>query len=69
MAQPAQPAQPQQPPAEQPDKPDDSAAIQGEILPLDDLLNFAEIDPGDIESAAQWWDEHASAKWSGGLDG
>ena len=43
-------------------------SIQGEPLPLDELLDFATIDPADIESAADWWDENASEQWIGALD-
>ena len=56
MAQP-----PQAPQAPQPD-------IQGDPLDLETLLDFAQIDPADIESAADWWDNHASAEWVGALD-
>ena len=42
--------------------------IQGEPLPLDELLDFATIDPSDLESAADWWDEYASPEWVGALD-
>lgn len=52
------------PKPEQPDKPN----IQGEPLPLDELLDFATVDPADIESAADWFDEHASDGWQGALD-
>lgn len=43
-------------------------SIQGEPLPLDELLDFATIDPADVESAIQWWDENASSEWVGALD-
>ena len=43
-------------------------SIQGEPLDLDELLDFAEIDLEDIESASLWWDEHASPEWVGALD-
>ncbi len=43
-------------------------SIQGEPLDLDTLLDFAQIDPPDVESAAQWWDENASPEWIGILD-
>lgn len=43
--------------------------IRGEPLELEDLLDFATIDPADIESAKQWWDENASDdNWIGALD-
>ncbi len=42
--------------------------IQGAPLDLDTLLDFAQIDPADIESAAEWWDNNASAEWVGALD-
>jgi hypothetical protein len=75
MSQPANPTQtptPEQPTEETkspalPEKP--VSNIQGEVLPLDDLLNFAIIDPGDLEAAAQWFDEHATPTWTGALDG
>lgn len=51
-----------------PKKTDDRANIQGEPLPLDELLSMAEIDADDIESAAQWWDDNASEGWEGALD-
>lgn len=38
-------------------------------MPLDELLNFAQIDPGDLEAAAEWFDEHATPTWRGALDG
>ncbi len=44
------------------------SSIQGEPLPLAELLDFATIDPADIESAADWWDENASEQWVGALD-
>ena len=40
----------------------------GDPLPLDELLDFASIDLADIESAAQWWDDTASADFVGALD-
>ena len=43
-------------------------SIQGEPLPLDELLDFATIDPADIASAVTWWDENASEQWVGALD-
>lgn len=44
-------------------------SIRGEPLELEDLLDFATIDPADIESAKQWWDENASDdNWIGALD-
>ena len=42
--------------------------IRGEPLDLDTLLDFAQIDVADIESAAEWWDNNASAEWIGALD-
>ena len=42
--------------------------VRGEPLDLETLLDFAEIDIEDIESAAQWWDETASPGWVGVLD-
>ena len=42
--------------------------IRGEPLDLDTLLDFAQIDAVDIESAAEWWDNGASADWVGALD-
>jgi hypothetical protein len=42
--------------------------IQGEPLDLDTLLDFATVDPEDVETAAQWWDELASPEWIGILD-
>lgn len=42
--------------------------IQGDPMPLDELLDIAEIDAEDVESAAEWWDEYASADWIGALD-
>jgi len=40
----------------------------GEPLDLDTLLDFADIDPEDIEQAIQWFDENASEEWIGALD-
>jgi hypothetical protein len=37
-------------------------------MPLDELLDIAEINAEDIESAAEWWDEYASPDWVGALD-
>ena len=42
--------------------------IQGEPLSLEEMLELAEIDLEDIESAAQWWDDNASPEWRGALD-
>lgn len=50
------------------DTPAHNANIRGEPLPLDELLEIAEIDPADVESAAQWWDDNASEDWIGALD-
>lgn len=44
-------------------------SIQGAPLEADDLADFATIDPADIASAVQWWDENASADFVGALDG
>lgn len=49
-------------------RPDNNRNIRGEPLPLDELLDLATIDPADVESAAEWWDEHASDNWIGALD-
>jgi hypothetical protein len=43
-------------------------AIRGEPLDLDILLDFATIDPADIESASLWWDIFATDGWQGALD-
>lgn len=59
--------QPKPNPPQQP-KPANNANIQGEPLPLEDLLDFATIDPADIESAAQWFDDNATEDWVGALD-
>jgi hypothetical protein len=48
----------------QPSKP----SIQGEPMPREDLLAFADVDASDAESAANWFDEYASAEWVGALD-
>lgn len=50
------------------DKSVNNANIRGEPLPLEELLDYAIIDPADVESAANWWDEHASPDWIGALD-
>jgi hypothetical protein len=42
--------------------------IRGEVLDLETLLDFATVSASDIASAAEWWDEHASAEWVGALD-
>lgn len=42
--------------------------IRGKPLDLDELLDLATIDLADIESAAQWFDDHASAQFVGALD-
>lgn len=42
--------------------------IRGEPLDLDILLDFATIDLADVETAAEWWDEHASSEFVGALD-
>jgi hypothetical protein len=49
---------------QQPSKP----SIQGDPLPLADLLLFANVDAGDAESAIAWWDENASPEWVDALD-
>lgn len=38
--------------------------------PLDEKLlqNFAKVEKRDLESAVQWFDEHASEDWVGALD-
>lgn len=41
--------------------------IRGEPLDLDTMLDFATIDPTDIESAAEWWDANVP-EWRGALD-
>jgi hypothetical protein len=46
----------------------DFGTIRGEPLDEDDLLNMAEVDGEDVESAAEWWDIHASPDWVGALD-
>lgn len=40
----------------------------GEPIDLEVLLEFAEIDAEDMESAVQWWDETASDDWIGALE-
>jgi hypothetical protein len=62
MTTPTQPTETPKP--KQPSKP----SIQGEPMPLKDLLAFADVDASDAESAANWWDEYASAEWVGALD-
>jgi hypothetical protein len=52
------------PKSQQPSKP----SIQGEPLPLEDLLVFADVDASDAESATNWFDEYASEQWVGALD-
>lgn len=42
--------------------------IRGEPLELDVLLDFAEIDTADIESASEWFDTYASDLFVGALD-
>jgi hypothetical protein len=46
----------------------DNQSRFGEPLDLEDLLDFAEIDEADIDSAIEWFDEHASEDWQGALD-
>jgi hypothetical protein len=45
----------------------DNQSRFGEPLDLEDLLDFAEIDEADIDSAIEWFDEHASEDWQGAL--
>jgi hypothetical protein len=59
--------QPKPTPQDQP-KAANNTNIRGETLPLEDLLDFATIDPADIESASEWWDNNASPDWVGALD-
>lgn len=40
----------------------------GDPLPLEDMLNFAIVDDADIESALEWFNEHASIEWIGALE-
>lgn len=40
----------------------------GEPLELDVLLDFAEVEEADLESAEDWWDTHASEPFIGCLD-
>ncbi len=42
--------------------------IQGEALPIDELLDFAIVDSEDLEYASEWFDEHALPEWVGVLD-
>jgi hypothetical protein len=46
----------------------DFGTIRGEPLDEDTLQDFATIDPEDVESAAEWFDTHASPEWIGALD-
>jgi hypothetical protein len=46
----------------------DFGTIRGEPLDEDTLQDFATIDPEDVESAAEWFDTHASPEWVGALD-
>lgn len=50
------------------DNPTPPPAIRGDPLDIDVLLDFATIDPEDVELAAQWWDDHATPLWVGALD-
>lgn len=52
----------------QPQKAESKPNIQGEPLPLDELLDIAKVDSTDAESASTWWDENASEDWIGALD-
>jgi len=40
----------------------------GEPMPLDELLEQAAIDPDDLDSAADWFDLHASDLFLGALE-
>lgn len=40
----------------------------GEPLELDVLLDFAEVEEADIDSACDWWDSHSSDAWVGALE-
>lgn len=40
----------------------------GEPLDPEILEEFAEIDEDDMDSAVEWFDEHASEEWVGALD-
>ena len=40
----------------------------GEPMDLDELIDFADIDPVDIASAQEFWDENASPDFVGILD-
>ena len=40
----------------------------GEPMPLDDLLDLAQVDQTDIDSAVDWWDENASELFFGALE-
>lgn len=40
----------------------------GDLLDLELLLALAQVDESDLESAAAWFDEHASPEWRGALD-
>jgi hypothetical protein len=40
----------------------------GEPLPEDELLEFADIDSEDIDSAIAWWDDNASVLFFGALE-
>lgn len=40
----------------------------GEPLSEDELQEFAEIDPGDVDSAVDWWDDNASTLFFGALE-
>lgn len=39
-----------------------------ELIPLEELLAFAEIDENDPDAALRWWDDNAPEEWRGALD-
>lgn len=51
-------------------QPNDPSLINpfGEPLDPEILEDFAKVDAGDLESAVQWFDEHASEEWQGALE-
>ncbi len=40
----------------------------GEPIDSELLLGFAVVDSSDVESALQWFDDHASEEWRGVLE-
>jgi hypothetical protein len=42
--------------------------IEGQAIPLDEMLALIETTEADIDDAMDWWDEHATTEFVGALE-